>query len=438
MAKLLLFVLLAVNLVVALLRPWIGVIVSYIFAIMAPQYIWFWAFSGIRPFLYASVPAILGFGFALVSGHIDKRPLKDKVNIWMMVLWASLCVSYFFGAYVNAPVHQLGSPSNAFSDMNKIFLFYFIAALVFSDEKKLKWALLPIFLTVIYYTYWANDMYLTGHAYGRLHGPAGLNGANIYYDQNTFAMVFVTGLPFLYYLGWSLRNKILRVLVWLIIPFGWSGVFLTGSRGGLVGLGVTALIASIRSPKKYIGLLLLPALFIAFQWQGGPIMKERADTIDAYQTNESAMGRIQAWTAGWGMIKAHPLTGVGPSSFLNAFHHFSDKQPRVAHNTIVQIAAEWGLMGGIAYLMILLLTLKTLWKNGRAMSEAVKYEKMDPLLYFINEALLVSISGFGACAMFLSLQGYEFFYYLIALSISLAWIYRDRINTSESVGLAQS
>lgn len=344
MINFLLYALLSCNAVVALWKPWVGVVVGYVFAIFGPQFIWFWAFEGVRPVYYAVLPTLSGFGFAVLNRKVDLRLLKEPINICMLLLWAAALVSYACGPYVNMPSrYRWFDPGIILNNLSNIFIFYFVSVLLLDEVSKLKWASLPILMATCYLIYWANEMYFSGYWYGRLSGPSDLTGSGPYIDENVFAMLFVTGLPFVYYLGWFVRSRILRILVWLIIPLGWHAIFLTGSRGGLVGLGVIVLVAALRSPKKFVGFLLVPLFVAAFFWQGGPVMKERVGTISDYQKETSAQTRLEAWEAGLGMILKHPITGVGVASFGVAFPDFSDKHPRAAHNTLVQIAAEWGV-----------------------------------------------------------------------------------------------
>jgi O-antigen ligase len=268
-----------------------------------------------------------------------------------------------------------------------------------------------------YYIYWINNRYLSGY-YGRLGGPVGLN-IRQYGDQNNFAMFFVISLPFIYYYGYTLKNVFFRYALWLIIPFGWHAIFLTGSRGGLLGLGVSLIPMILRSPKKIYGLLLLPAILIAFLWQGGPVMQERSATIfsEASEVDSSVQGRLDSWLAAAKMMSAHPITGVGVASFGMAYPDFSYADPKEAHNTYFQIGAESGVVAALGYILFLLSTLKALWKNMAIDGQMlIKRSDEDNFCHYMNDAVLSAWLGFGVCAMFLSLQLFEQFFYLAVLS----------------------
>jgi probable O-glycosylation ligase (exosortase A-associated) len=262
-------------------------------------------------------------------------------------------------------------------------------------------------------TYWANKQYLIYNVHGRLNGPAGPWGS-IYYDENIFAMLLLATMPFVFYLALIAKNKVIKYALFFVLPFGWHAVFLTGSRGGLITLFIVSILISFRSLKGSYILGFLLMLMIAFAWQGGSIMKQRAGTIDNYSEDESAMGRIDAWSAAIEMAKAHPFTGVGFAAFGQAFSSFSNERPRVAHNTFFQLLGENGLLGACSFLGIILYPICKLF----ALAKRIKRTNImaDRTLLFSIEAILASLISFGVSAIFLSLDQYDIFYVLIVMA----------------------
>jgi O-antigen ligase len=355
----------------------------------------------------------------VLRGTQDLSLLLNRRNFFMLVLWLFFALSYYFGPYTEViNKFRFTDPEWAFSTLNKIFLLYFLACVCIDDLFKLRALVLTVLGSAVYLVYWANDMYLSGHVMGRLPGPVDIFGQGTYSDENAFAMLFVVGQPFLWYMAQAVERTWLRYAIWLVIPFCWHAVFLTASRGGLIGIAVTTLLMVIRGKNKALGLLLIPAFIGAYYWQAGDLMKERAATIDEYRTETSASTRIEAWNAALGMIKDHPLIGVGLASLGPAFPDYSDKKPREAHNTALQIGAESGAVAGLMYLLMVVTSITALWRNGSRLRgrqpEAPGGDGRD-ILYLINEAVLVAFFGFAVCALFLSLQLSEIFYCLCLL-----------------------
>ena len=427
----LLYICMAATALAAIYRPWIGVVAAYVFVVLTPQCIWYWDFAGIRPVFWTLVPTLLGIIIAFVRGDLDITRLMSRQSLFILTLWFCFVLSSFAGPYVNVNVHRVFQVAWVRGLVDNIFLLYFAAILLIDSEKKLKYLAAVMTLSTIYLIYWCNHQYLAHLQFGRIEGPGGISGGGTYTDQNAFAMLFVTGLPFLYYFGFYFANSLYRCALWLFLPLGWHAIFLTGSRGGLLGLCVTLLVITFRSSRKFMGVGLILLFVVAYQMEAGSLMKSRADTIDNYQHDGSAEGRIQAWNAAMKMIEDHPVTGVGLASFEPAFPHYSIHHPRATHNTFFQIAAESGLTAGITYLLMLFAILLDLWQTGSRMKrEDAIYRGNFP--YCLNEALLTAFIGFGVCAIFLPLGLYEMFYFMCAMAAALTCIVKRLATTEES------
>ena len=411
----LVYALLAVNSVVAIALPWVGVVSAYLVTMLTPQNIWWWAFEDLRAQFWVVIPAIIGTLLAAIRGKVDFGRLNTKTNWCVIALWLCLTNAYYFGPFVDVVnVYRFFEPDWMFSTVQKTFLLYLVAVLVLDDTRKLKWAALVLVLTTIYMTYWANAQYLFHGHFGRLQGPMPLSGQSIYADENVFAVLFVVGFPFLFYFGEYLRNKLLRWGMLAVILLSWHAIFLTASRGALVGVAAILLVYVIRAKSKVGGFIIVAAFALAFAFQAGDVMKERSRTITEYETETSASQRLDAWAAAVAMMKDHPISGVGLASFGQAFPSYSDKKPKIAHNTFFQIGAEWGVIAATAFLVLMCSTINRLRKAGNALRET---KENDALVYScMTEACLLGLVGFFVCSMFLSLEYFEVLYFLLALA----------------------
>ncbi|OAG27000.1 hypothetical protein TH606_09235 [Thermodesulfatator autotrophicus] len=416
MGKIALFLLLIVNAFYSLANPWFGICVGYMFNILGPQYIWWWHFQGLRAFYLIAIPTILGFLFGAIRGALNFEIIKNKLVLFSVLYFFFVFLSYFTGPYIDVVNKwRFYDPYQVLITMLKVFIFYFIGLVCISEHKKLKYFAFILPIAALYLTYWANMQYFSGRFFIRLSGPRDITGAGMYSDENNFAMLFVTAIPFFFYLGWYFKRWYLRWGAWLVVPFAWHAIFLTASRGGLLGAGLVSLLAGLRSPKKIIGVALIPAFIIAYVWQGGSVIKQRAQTIKTYEEESSARARLEAWEAGLKMLMDNPLTGVGLASFGQAFPFYSDKTPRMAHNTFVQIAAESGIFAGLFYILFMFCCVWGLFKYRN-------YFLRDSLEYYLCDAVLVSLCGFLACSLFLTLNGFEIQFYLAILANTLIYL----------------
>jgi O-antigen ligase len=147
-------------------------------------------------------------------------------------------------------------------------------------------------------------------------------------------------------------------------------------------------------------------------------MKERTDTISDYKSETSAEMRLTAWEGGLKMIESHPLLGVGLGSFITALPDFIETSPRVAHNTFMQFAAESGVAAGICYLVIIFL----FFRNSKKISSWCRENggiRISTSINRYNDACTSSFAGLTMCSLFLSLNTYEIFYFLLIISNTL-------------------
>lgn len=401
--------------VVSLAYPWIGVLYGYLFVVLTPSSIWWWDFTGIRATFWVILPTCVGVLIALGRKTLNVDILRNRRNFFILMLWSACVISYFFGAYVHTiSPYRFTIPAVTLSRMNKIFFFYFVACLCINTEKKAKALYFVMLLSFSYLTYWAIDQYLMGHWFGRLGGPVSASGAGLYGDQNDFAMAFVVAQPFFWFFGSNQKRWAWRLAWWLWIPLSWDAVFLTGSRGGFLGLVTTVALIVLRSKRRVLGLVLIPAFLLVFSLEAGPVMKTRVLSIDHYHRSGSAEDRLHAWRAAERMIVAHPITGVGLASFGPAYPHFSHHHPREAHDTFLQISAESGIIGGAMYVLIAASLIRSLWSNGKALKRKASSPSVRTRI-MINEATMIGFTGLVVCSIFLSLQQFEIFYILNVL-----------------------
>jgi len=176
---------------------------------------------------------------------------------------------------------------------------------------------------------------------------------------NTFAGFLVLSLPFVLGTLLDSRNKVLMVVSALTLGLGAFGLWVTGSIGSRVA--AAAAVAAFgflevlrRKPEwkrpalaVVAGVVVLLAVLVA----AGPLSPHALA-----QRSESMAKRDVYWDAAARAAKAHPL-GVGMNNFEDYYPQYKDdRQEEVtqAHNDYLQILAELGIAGLLAFLALLL------------------------------------------------------------------------------------
>ena len=147
-----------------------------------------------------------------------------------------------------------------------------------------------------------------------------------------------------------------RRLMWSLpaVALGVSTLLLGLTRGAWIGLATGLLLAiAVGRPRA---LILFPlAAMLLFLALPQPVLNRAASTFDPRET--ATQERLQMYGSGLGMVRDHPILGLGPGLVQPAYagYRIDEAPARIPHlhNNVVQIAAERGIAGLLTYLAIL-------------------------------------------------------------------------------------
>jgi len=386
---------------------------------MAPQFIWFWIFDGVNAFTIVAGTAIVVFMWQTLNKKLDFSIYRHKQNLFLVIFWIMFNLSDYFspiGVFRTATSSEL-----VLYIFNIIILMYFISLPLIATERALRVLALLFAGLILYYVYWSNIQYfelnMRQFNQGRLMGPL----KSPYSDENKFAMLFVTGMPFLLFGIFYFKSLIMRGLFGLGLLFLWHSIILTGSRGALVAIGLATLTSYLLIKSRVFGVLLVLGLITAVIYQGGQLLTRTTDTIETAntQTETAVDPRVQSWKTGIGIVMRYPILGVGVQRFQEATRIFYPSRPAyVAHNTFLNFAANSGLLNGIIYLSFYWLQFKRFRR--------IRKSEVDPksTMSYINNSTMVALTGFYVGSMFLDLVIFEPFYFLLLLGVLTEHIHK--------------
>lgn len=142
---------------------------------------------------------------------------------------------------------------------------------------------------------------------------------------------------------------------------------LTYSRGAYVALALTGLLGGVvvRPPswkvvlRRLTVVAIATALAVTILTQGSSGVGARINELEA--DSGSVLDRLSFWRAGAAIFLDHPATGTGPGTFAFAHAKYQGRYyARDAHNIYVQMAAEMGIPGLVA-VIVLLVALASVW-----------------------------------------------------------------------------
>jgi O-antigen ligase len=262
-------------------------------------------------------------------------------------------------------------------------------------------------------------------------------------NANETAASLVAGGTLAAALVFALRGKpVLRLLTTIAVPLCVFAVFLTLSRGGLVALGAS-LIAAIVVAGRRRGVVLglaAAAVLATVIYFGAFAPAEARDRVLELQ---GGTGRTDIWTVGWRMVEDQPLLGVGAGNFPVASIHyllepgslmrtdFIVDNPKVAHNTYLNVLAELGVVGLALFLAVIAFPLG--WA-ARAVAFAARAG--DRQLEVLARAMVVVIVGLLAADFFGSRQYSKQLWLLLGLCPVLLQISRAELASRRAEAAA--
>ena len=202
---------------------------------------------------------------------------------------------------------------------------------------------------------------------GGLGGPMGLDDKGPMRDNNAFARVLVFVLPlWLTLVFWS-RRVFARVLALICTTVTMIAFILTFSRGGFVAFASIALLAITQIRPRRVALAVLIA-GMAIGYSLTPQIYQ--DRMVSMRLDDTSLNlRVGTWRQGLVMAAEHPVLGVGIGTFAAHYGRVMPPPVRSSHNVFVEVLAEMGALGLLAYLWFLVAALVPLWRLRRGATD---------------------------------------------------------------------
>jgi O-antigen ligase len=192
--------------------------------------------------------------------------------------------------------------------------------------------------------------------------------------------------------GWE------RVLNCGVLALIVVGLFATFSRGSWLSLiAGTAALLFVGDGRLFARTMLMTvvACVVLDVVSGGMIRDTATRTLTDWVVEQ----RAALMLAGIMMFLAHPVLGVGPGGFATQLESVGAQIPSLwdylptPHNAYVQMAAETGLVGLIAYVVFLVVCFRVLVRSARA----ARHNGADPAEQSLRRCIVWSF-GVACCA----------------------------------------
>lgn len=391
------------SLPVILFRPFFGLVTYSWLAYMRPQDMT-WGMSRVLPLSqWVALAMLLGIVVTLGRERIATFKLQT-VLMALLALWISVTV-------LTAVLPEMAK--EVYGHYWKGILIAVLTTGLVRDRERFRTLLIVIAFSL---GFLGAKRGLVGLLRGGAQyndGPGGFMA-----DNNSFALMLNMSLPLLVGIATTDPRRWVRITAAVMAALTVPTILFTFSRGGLLTLCVVAGLLIWRSKNRWLvaGVMALSLLGFVALTSDSLTEKylQRAETIDDYQEDGSAMGRINAWKTSWYVFLDYPVFGVGPNNLAAVFQRYSPEPGRfrVAHNAYFQLLAECGLP---ALLLFLGAIGAALWRMQR-----LRDRTGQPSWIEIQARMFqISILGYLAGSMFLNMAYNEVIYHLIGLTVCL-------------------
>jgi putative inorganic carbon (HCO3(-)) transporter len=243
----------------------------------------------------------------------------------------------------------------------KAISFLFFTALIIDTEKRLKIFLFifvfcqifrvlePLYMNITS-GYWGDRTYLGGGEFAtRLSGaPSDI------INPNELGFVIVTIVPYVYYMVWQSRSKILKLLALGVAPLLVYALVLTMSRGAFLALIVVLWMIFKESSHKLFLIIVLCVGLVGIWSTLSDNHKDRYLSLVSSDAKQSGgvEGRFTGMLNEFGVGLERPLIGHGLGTSAEAKSN-AGVGWMISHNLYVEVLIETGGIGLIIFFLFL-------------------------------------------------------------------------------------
>lgn len=394
----------------ALRFTWMAVLLWTWISIMNPHKL---AFG----FAYHAPFAAVAAGAALISILYSRDRLKwtftpPVVALILFVLWMCITTALAF------------NPAQSWAQLNKVLkiqLMTLVAIAALRERKHIELFIWVNAVSIGFYGFKGGIFTISTGGNSRVMGPAG----GFIEGNNEIALALIIVIPLMNYLRIVATSLWVRAGLLLVMLLSVVAAIGTQSRGALLAIAAMGLVLWLRADRKIVTGAVVAFVATALVTYMPETWEQRMGTIQNYEQDGSAMGRINAW---WMTFKLANNQFFGGGFEIYTPQLFAKYAPypddlHVAHSIYFSVLGEHGYVGLFLFLLVWWLAFRTV---GKIRKEAVK-QKDTQWVYHLAGMCQVSLVGYGVGGAFLSLAYFDLPYnILVILVVSLRWLQEKR------------
>ena len=370
------------------------------------------------------ITALLGVSTALLLATRSIRIPRSGLHFWVAAFLFSISLGFAISLVYRAPMELLLRVGQSYILVIAFYFLLIVAIQSMSDLRTMLWGV------------------LAGALVTSASVVAGLGGAEtdalsrtggLAKDPNYYAMGAGISIAIAIFLGISSERWSTRALLTGAAAFMLGGLVLSLSRGGYVAFAAMTLLFLFRYLPAQRLSLLVPVLIVAAV---APLMLPESvvERVTVFRRegvlDNSIQNRIQQYQRSVEMFTSSPVWGVGlgRSSVSEAFGGAIERQDlralaagaagySVIHSSYLTVAAEFGLLGLIPYLGLLLFA----WLGFSRVIRSQRYAGTDPpreyrMLVQASTMMQIAMLGALVASLFLNATRFKAMWLILAMS----------------------
>lgn len=414
MRDILVTIIVAVGCFHTLRKPYIGILLWSWLSYMNPHRLSY-GFAYDTPF--AQITAIILLLSMIFSNEMRRPPFNTLTATWgafILVMALSTIFAYF--------------PDSAFDQYKKIIKIQFVTFLTLSliiDIKKLNHLIWVIVLSIGFFSIKGGVFtLLTGGAY-RVWGPP----TSFIEDNNTLAIAVLMTIPLMVYLYQISNHKLIKLGLAAGAVLSLFTVIGSQSRGAFVAILAVGFSYWLKSQHKLITGVIVVFLGVGLLAFAPETWITRMESMQSYQTDASALGRLNAWIYAYNVANDN-LLGAGLDSWnIRTFMIYAPNPTDVhaAHSIYFSVLADHGWIGLFLFVLVFYLAWKQLKHVIKQTNDTPEFRDMNMLA----RKLQVSFIAYFVGGAFLSLAYFDLPWHMVSFAVILARILDERRKEQE-------
>lgn len=395
-------------------RPWTGILVWSWLGFMNPHRM-AWGFSTTMPF--AMIVALT----TLLAVMRSKEPKKipwERESVVLLIFIGWMVITTTFAVYPSLAWNQ-------FDKVIKIQLMIFVAMMVINSPERIRALVWVIALSIAFYGVKGGIFTILHGGVYRVQGPPGTFIAG----NNELGLGMAMTVPLLYFLARDIRHRWLRPAMYAVTVLTALAAIGTQSRGALVGMAVMGVMFWYKSRQKFTvailgGLaVLLIVQIMPQEWY------DRMNTINTYEKDRSAMGRVNAWWMAFNLASDRFLGG-GFETFQREMFALYAPDPtnvRDVHSIYFELLGEHGYVGLSLFLILMAFT----WGSCSRVRKISARSSDTAWAGDLASMIQVSLAAYLSAGAFLGMAYFDLPYNLVLIAVALKRYLKD-VHGTES------